>query len=331
MHRHLPTLLFVALLFLGACAPHLQGPGPDPTGSMTPHLTPDSFTTRDGVHLPARRWLPAGQPTAVVVALHGFNDYGNAFSEIGTYLAARGVAVIAYDQRGFGAAPEPGIWAGTETLISDFRDVLDATRAAFPGTPVHALGESMGGGVLIAAWADAPYPADSIVLVAPAVWGRATMPIYQTAALWLSVHTTPWLTVTGRGLERHPSDNIEMLRALGRDPLVIKETRVDAVWGITNLMDAALDGAPAFDAPALILYGVNDDIIPAHATLSMLDSLPPQGARKVAIYDTGFHMLLRDLKAETAWHDIAAWLADRTAALPSGADRIDPAAALARR
>jgi len=328
--RCLTLVLFVALS-LAACAPRLQPPGPDPTRSMTPHLTADTVITSDGVALPLRRWQPAGTPRGIVVALHGFNDYGNAFADIGGYLAAHGLAVLAYDQRGFGAAPEPGIWAGTETLIADFRDVLTAVRSAYPGVPVHALGESMGGGVLLAAWAEAPFAADSVVLVAPAVWGRATMPVYQTAALWFSVHTTPWLRVSGRGLQRHPSDNIDMLRALGRDPLVIKETRVDAVWGITNLMDAALAGAPRFDAPAFILYGVNDDIIPAHATLDMLTSLPPRPGRKVAIYDAGFHMLLRDLKAETAWRDIAAWFDDPQRALPSGADAIDPIAALARR
>jgi hypothetical protein len=36
----------------------------------------------------------------------------------------------------------------------------------------------------------------------------------------------PGLKVTGRGLGITPSDNLEMLRALGRDPLVIKETRI---------------------------------------------------------------------------------------------------------
>jgi alpha-beta hydrolase superfamily lysophospholipase len=155
-------------------------------------------------------------------------------------------------------------------MTADLRDFIAATRAAYPGVPVHALGESMGGGVLMAAWAETPFAADSVILVAPAVWGRATMPGYQTAALWISAHTTPWLKVTGEGIKRHPSDNIEMLRALGRDPLVIKATRVDAIWGITNLMDAALAGAEAFDAPSLILYGANDDIIPPNATLDML-------------------------------------------------------------
>jgi acylglycerol lipase len=325
-------LILLAVIALAACAPRLQNFGPDATQSMTPQLTDDNVSTRDGVTLPVRRWLPDGTPKAVLIALHGFNDYGNAFADIGAFLAGHGVAVLAYDQRGFGAAPQPGIWPGREKLTGDFRDVLTATRAAYPGVPVHAMGESMGGGVLMAAWAEAPYPADSIILVAPAVWGRASMPAYQTAALFMSAYTTPWLRVSGSGLQRQPSDNIEMLRALGRDPLVLKETRVDAVWGLTNLMDAALDGAKMFDAPSLILYGAKDDIIPARVTLDMLASLPPpQRPRKVAIYDAGFHMLLRDLKAETSWRDILAWLDDPQIGLPSGADTIDPISALAAR
>jgi alpha-beta hydrolase superfamily lysophospholipase len=326
------TLILLAVFVVAACAPRLQDPGPDATRSMAPQLTADMFSTSDGVALPLRRWLPEGDPKAVVVALHGFNDYSNAFTDIGAFLADNGIAVLAYDQRGFGASPHTGKWPGTETMTADLRDFIAATRAAYPGVPVHALGESMGGGVLMAAWAETPFAADSVILVAPAVWGRATMPGYQTAALWISAHTTPWLKVTGEGIKRHPSDNIEMLRALGRDPLVIKATRIDAIWGITNLMDAALAGAEAFDAPSLILYGANDDIIPPNATLDMLADLPPpRSSRKVAIYDAGYHMLLRDLKAETAWQDILAWLDDRYASLPSGADTVDPLTALANR
>ena len=326
------SLVILAVLVLAACAPRLQDFGPDPTRSMTPQLTADSFSTSDDLALPLRQWLPKGKPQAVIVALHGFNDYSNAFADIGGFFAGQGIAVLAYDQRGFGAAPEPGIWPGTDKLTADFRDFLAAARAAYPGVPVHALGDSMGGGVLMAAWAEARYPADSVILVAPAVWGRATMPFYQTAALWFSAYTTPWLRLSGRGLKRQPSDNIEMLRALGRDPLVIKETRIDAAWGITNLMDAALAGATVYDAPSLILYGANDDIIPARATLDMLAKLPPAAsARKVAIYDSGYHMLLRDLKAEISWRDILAWLEDPDGGLPSGADTVDPERALAKR
>ncbi|MCH8947928.1 MAG: membrane integrity-associated transporter subunit PqiC [Acidobacteria bacterium] len=44
------------------------------------------------------------------------------------------------------------------------------------------------------------------------------------------------------------------------------------------------------------------------------------GSHRVAVYPEGYHMLLRDLQGQVVWRDIAAWLADPTARLPSGAD-----------
>jgi alpha-beta hydrolase superfamily lysophospholipase len=129
--------------------------------------------------------------------------------------------------------------------------------------------------------------------------------------------------VTGRGLGIRPSDNIEMLRALGRDPLVIKETRIDTVYGLVNLMDSALADAARLDDESLILIGANDQVIPPAPTRIMLEELPepPPRPRTVAVYTKGFHMLLRDLQRKNVWRDIVAWIANPKAALPSGANR----------
>src|SRR5262249_57745450 len=90
-----------------------------------------------------------------------------------------------------------------------------------------------------------------VVLSAPAVWGRATMDLLPRLALWAGVRLVPGLILTGRGLKIQASDNIAMLRALARDPLVIKETRVDTIYGLVDLMDAALDSAPFLEGPLL--------------------------------------------------------------------------------
>ena len=104
-----------------------------------------------------------------------------------------------------------------------------------------------------------------------------------------------------------------MLRALGRDPLVIKETRVDAIWGLADLMDEALAAAPRLPGPALILYGGNDQIVPEAPVAQMLAALPNDGhsgadGRRVIRYANAYHMLLRDLAAEAVWRDILAWI-----------------------
>ncbi len=326
----LPLLIILTLSALVACTPRIQDPGPFAQNPMRPNLTETHYVTTDGTQLPLRRWEPDTTPRGVVLALHGFNDYSDAFSGFGPWMAQNGIAVIAYDQRGFGAAPQKGLWPGHDLLADDARDAVTAIADANPGVPVFALGESMGGAILLTANDRATLDLDGIVLVAPAVWGRDTIPAYQTATLWLFAHTVPWLSLSGKGIKRHPSDNIEMLRALGRDPLVIKDTRVDSMWGIVNLMDAAQAAAGRFESPALLLFGANDDIVPPAASRRMLDALPdaPDGKRRIAVYDDGYHMLLRDLQGETVWKDILDWIRNPNSPLASGADIGDPKAKL---
>ncbi len=323
-------------LLLAGCSPKTLPPGPDAAAPVAPSITPDTYRAADGVRLPLRRWLPPGDVpvSAAIVALHGFNDYSHAFAEPAPFLAAHGIAVYAYDQRGFGAAPGAGMWAGTAPMVGDLRAMLSLVRGRHQDVPIYAMGVSMGAAVVLAALGEADggdIGADGVVLVGPAVWGRATMPTYQTWSLWLTAHTMPWLRLTAKGLDITPSDNIEMLRALGRDPLVIKETRVDAMWGLVNLMDAALEAAAGLDGPALVLYGSRDEVIPATAARAMLARLPRVAGerRRIAVYDTGFHMLLRDLQGNVVWGDIAAWIADPAARLPSGADARSRVEALA--
>jgi alpha-beta hydrolase superfamily lysophospholipase len=177
----------------------------------------------------------------------------------------------------------------------------------------------MGGAVAMVALAGpAPPRVDGAILLAPAVWGRANMTIFEKGALWVAAHAVPWLHLSAEGLKITPSDNIEMLRALARDPLVLKRTRADAVWGLVNLMDEAYDAASRVRGPVLMLYGKNDEIIPKEPSFEVMRRLGP-GAR-IAYYESGYHMLSRDLEGATVIADMAAWILDSQAPLPSGAD-----------
>ena len=302
-----------------ACTPRLAPPGP---GTTTPRLEGESLVTYDGLELPLRAWLPAkNPPKAVILGLHGFNFYSRIFEEPGIFWAKRGIATYAYDQRGFGAAPHRGLWAGTEVMIADVKAAVEALGARHPGTPIYLVGDSMGGALALAAAADpAPPPLTGVVLVSPAVWARETMPPTYRVTLWIAARVFPWLPVSGRRLKIQASDNIEMLYALGRDPLIIKETRVDAIHGLANLMDLALARAPQLELPALVLYGAKDQVVPRKPTRALWRSLPDAEGQRRAIYATGWHLLLRDLQAELVLNDIVHWIGDPTTPLPSGAE-----------
>ncbi len=282
-----------------------------------------TFLTADGVSLPLRYWLPKTQIKAVIVAVHGFNDYSNFFEMPAEYFSKQGIACFAYDQRGFGAAPQRGLWAGSDTYVEDLQTITGLLKQRYPQLPIYLLGESMGGAIVITAMSRPEMPdVSGIILSAPALWARSTMPWYQSGLLWTLAHSMPWLSLTGRGVHVQASDNIDMLRALGRDPLVIKETRVETIYGLTDLMDTAFSSASLLHGDMLVLYGENDQIIPKQPTYSFLQELltTDTADKTVAIYQHGYHMLLRDLQAVTAWQDIAEWINSRPEKLPSGAD-----------
>ncbi len=311
-----PSLLGV--LTLASCAPSILPEGPPVT---EPRLEADAILAADGARLPLRVWLPEGKPSAVVLALHGFNDYSNAFAKPGAYLAGKGIAVYAYDQRGFGRAPNPGGWAGRAAMVDDLDTAAALIEAKYPGLPFYLLGESMGGAVAMAAMAERP-PAHvaGVILAAPAVWSRSSMNIFERGLLWASAHTVPWLPVSGRGLDIRPSDNEPMLRELSRDPLVIKETRVGTLDGLVDLMDDAYAVAPKLKGPILLLYGEHDEIVPPAPSYRVMAAIRSDRLTR-AVYAKGWHMLLRDLEARTVLDDIASWITDPAAPLPSGADR----------
>jgi alpha-beta hydrolase superfamily lysophospholipase len=319
------NLIFLLLLFmLTGCMPMIH-----PYGSKisTAQLDDNFFLSEDGVQLPLRHWLPTTPPKAIIIALHGFNDYSHFFEMPGEYFSQRGIACFAYDQRGFGAAPLRGLWAGSETYAKDLQVLVNLIQQHYPSLPIYLLGESMGGAIVITAMGQADMPnVAGIILAAPALWARETMPWYQTSLLWTLAHSLPWLTLTGQGLHVMASDNIDMLRALGRDPLIIKATRVEAIYGLADLMDDAYNSASNLHVNTLLLYGENDQIIPKEPTFTFLQQLlqsetTEKAEKTVAIYQQGYHMLLRDLQAKTAWQDILAWIQDSPDKLPSGADQ----------
>lgn len=321
----LRPVAILLLLALAACSPRLQEIGPPVD---TPAFTDKAFHTADGVDLPLKTWLPWDRPVeGVVVALHGFNDYSRAFDAPGKGLARRGFALYAFDQRGFGRTPERGIWAGSGQMVADVIAAARLAKAAHPDKPLFLLGESMGGAVIMAA-----YPhlkaigVDGVILSAPAIWGWQVQPAINRFMMDLAMSIMPGVAVQPRGVERQASSNMNALRQLARDPNFIKATRVDAAYGLVELMTQAFDAGPALDGDPrwLILYGAREDILPGGAVSRFLDSLPdlaPERGR-VAYYRRGHHLLLRDLDARFVYDDIAAWMRDPATPLPSGADQV---------
>lgn len=313
------AILFVALL--SACsapAPQATTPvAPDKiVHANAPPATPTLFKLPSGQALAARVWA-SPQPRHIVLGVHGFNDYSKAFEPLAQHLVTELQATVyAYDQRGFGANPQPGIWPGTDPLLGDLRDIATQLRERHPGLPLTVVGESMGGAVVLVAASESPgLAADQLILKAPAVWGAHSMPWYQRLSLYTTNLIAPDMVFTGRGLPSlgiRPTDDIEVSRDLSRDPLFIKATRVGSLAGVTELMGRAQSQTALPPQRSLVLYGLRDRIIPPQPVCDWLMHLntaaPQQGSTDVVVYPEGWHLLTRQLRTREPLQDMAHWL-----------------------
>jgi acylglycerol lipase len=320
--------LVLSALLLTACTPLMvQQAGRPPMGFQGARIERDAIVSFDGARLGLSEWDAVSEPWAVIVGVHGMNDYANAFHMAAPWWAEQGVTTIAYDQRGFGRSPGRGVWAGDELMVEDLRTVTALVRAKYPKAVVVVAGESLGGAITAEAFAsDRPPTADRLVLLSPAVWGWRNQPLPYKTLLWFAanfpgpkVYTPPsWLTS-----KVSPSDNHEELVAMGRDPLMIWGARSDTLYGLVTAMDRAADDVGKSKLPTLYLYGAHDQIIPKKAAFRAAAQLKPTD--RSAYYAKGWHLMTRDHEGPMVWKDILAFIRDPKAPLPSGAPKIPTA------
>ena len=292
----------MAGLALSACA--AGGPLAPLPGAPGSDLTMQDAT---GAPIAVSIWEPEDRPPeAVVLALHGFGDYGSStYGRAAVDWATKGIATIAPDQRGFGRNPSRGRWPGAEALAADAVALTEQVRDRYPCLPVTLIGHSMGGGVALGA-AGTAQP-DALILAAPAIWGGKNLNPFHRLVAWMAASVVPDQRFSGRGVVRiQASDNIEVLRALARDPLYLSPPSARELFGLVRVTDQAHRNAGQAAMPALLLLGEKDQILPARAVRTVFDTLP--GEKTVIEYPDGWHLLFRDLQAERVWADVAGWV-----------------------
>jgi len=270
----------------------------------------------DGTELAVTKYM-AEEPRAILIALHGMNDYAKGFESAAQYWSDHDISVYAYDQRGFGRSPGGGKWPGDEALVADLQSVVSAVKKNHPSLPVYVIGHSMGGAVVMMANGLHPLDVDGILLAAPATWGGRQMPVFYRMVLKLATTFAPGKTLTGKRARRQATDHIEILRGMQKDPLVIKETRIDAVAGLTQLMGKANSLSTQQSGRIFYFYGCKDEMFP-RKTLEKTRSNLYGNSKAInnqkgiditsKVYAEGWHLLFRDLQAENVWRDSANWI-----------------------
>lgn len=116
--------------------------------------TPNSITV-EGAPVVCDAYLPAAEPTASIVVVHGLAEHAQRYARVAGALTDQGWAVYAYDLRGHGRSAasdeDLGFFAeqdGWTAVVEDLRKVVDAVRQAHPNVPLAVVSHSMGSFIL---------------------------------------------------------------------------------------------------------------------------------------------------------------------------------------
>ncbi|KAI5867131.1 alpha/beta-hydrolase [Durotheca rogersii] len=320
-----------------------------------------SFQVDDGVSLFTKSWLPADGPLrAKMIMVHGFNDHVDRYYDFFPSLARRGIAVHAFDQRGWGRSvktpADRGRSGATPAVLADIAAFLrshlppekeDGERAAEGAggaggadVPVFVLGHSMGGGEVLAL-ASTPQYADLIARVRG--W------ILEAPFLGFTPAAQPsWLTIASGRLAAHVVPHFRLVRPippahLCRDPAVQASLAADTLLHETGTLEghAAMIGR-AEDLTGgrlrplrpqvrslLVAHGTADAIasferVRAWADEARRPSRGPDALEDLVFkaYEGWFHQLHAEPGREEFYKDVGDWILERS----GGGEGLPPAA-----
>jgi alpha-beta hydrolase superfamily lysophospholipase len=282
-----------------------------------------SLSAEDGTEIAVHRWpVPAGTARRGALLLtHGLGEHAGRYDHVGEHLAALGLDVWAYDQRGHGrSGGGRGALPHADALVDDLQRVFAelSARAARAGDaePPFVLGHSMGGAVAALAATEGWIAPRGLVLSSPAL------------ALRIKPLQRVLLTTAGVLAPNHPAPNGLEPAGLSHDPLVAEAYRTDELNHdrLTPRLAQFLERAgrtarrlaPGFHVPTLLLVAGDDRLIDPIGARAFHDALPP-GTATLHWYEDLFHEVFNEREPErgTVLAHLSSWLGQQLASSSS--------------
>lgn len=278
------------------------------------------WITRDREARTAEAWLPAAQPRAVVVCLHGMSGYSDQFAPLSAGMPE--LAFFAPELRGQVGDPVPsrrGAVLDLPRQHDDVEDFLGVVAREYGGVPVFLLGESMG--ALIAAsfvatgrgsiLRGAIFSVPVVALMRP-VPGWVTTCVHWIGQIAPQLRCPPSVFVNGKSYSPPLTRDMRYQDELGKRPGHLRSYTFRFLSDLGTLIESSSEIAGRLNAPCLTLAAGKDCFVRVDQIEAWFEKIPATD-KTLAVYPESYHLLWQDWESEHVVGEVARWMAARIA------------------
>jgi lysophospholipase len=277
----------------------------------------DDFTAGDGARLALRRETPRGAHRAGLILVHGWGEHTGRYTHVAAWLAERGIAVFAVDQRGAGHTPGPrGHVTRFAQYLADIVALRRLVHAEAPG-PLLLLGHSHGGLIVLRYLETAPEGVAGAILTSPWIALATPPPRWKVGLAGVLADVVPSIRVpTGLNLDHICTDEDVVARAKA-DPWCHQVMTPRAYREIRSATQHVLAERNRITVPLFIGLPGDDRIISAPATQAFAAGL--HGDVTLRTYGGMYHEILNEREQGRVFADLAPWMDRALAGSGAGA------------
>jgi alpha-beta hydrolase superfamily lysophospholipase len=266
----------------------------------------------DGTRMFMALWCPDDdKPRALVIALHGVGGHAGDMKNVGEFLADKGIAVFAPDQRGFGHySGTKGHVMSFEEYEEDIQNLVMQVKDTYLNKITYLFGSSMGGLNAIRYVLKYPRTVDGLLLQSPAVSHNLEMGIGKKfvgsilSALNVKRYVEGGIDFADTSRD---SENVERLR---KDPLRFTMVTPRFGMGVFKASKEAFQSASRIIMPVLLQQAGADKLVYPEKSKEFFDNLG-SADKTWYLYDGLYHRLHEEPERDRVLGDLYNWLDKR--------------------
>lgn len=253
-------------------------------------------------------WLPADEPKAILLVVHGLAEHSGRYSNLVNYFVPRGYAVYGFDQRGHGKSDGVKGYVDRFSYFVDDLDIfLRLVHSRHHDVKTFLVGHSIGGTIATAYAILHQDEFDGLILTGATLstpTDVATGTIFAARILSLILPKVGLYVIDAEGISQDKS----VVNAYVDDPLVYRG-KIRARLGVELIkaMGTVNRQISEIHLPILVMHGAADRLSDPKGS-KMLYQKASSADKMLKVYEGYYHEIFNEPGREQVLADVESWL-----------------------